>query len=104
MCALLDAHDKARDLTFGGDRDIRERVEELVVAEHSRQRIGPAPRVDDRAGGMREAAGGKQNHGECRGASSCGRATTATQPCAIPVSAASHFGAATQRLFAFRRG
>ncbi len=35
-----------------GDREDRQRVKELVVAEHGRHRIGAAPRVHNRARGV----------------------------------------------------
>lgn len=41
---------------LAGDRDDRERAEELVVAEDAGQRVGAPADVDDRAGAVDEAA------------------------------------------------
>jgi hypothetical protein len=38
---------------LAGEGDDRQRVEELVIAEDARERVGSASRIDERAGGVR---------------------------------------------------
>ncbi len=57
--AGVDEEECDRDVLAGGG-DKRQRMEELVVAEHGGERVRPAPRVDDRAGRVGEPADTEQ--------------------------------------------
>ena len=52
------------DRVLERDRGDHQDVEDLVVAEEGRQRIGSAQRVDDRAHRVRDAAGEQQREAE----------------------------------------
>lgn len=49
-------HEECNADVLAGDRGDHERVEELVVAKHGWERIGPAARVDHRPGRMEKAS------------------------------------------------
>src|SRR5437879_4550365 len=58
---LAGAYDEERDRdVLAGYGDERQRMEELVVAEHGRKRVRPAPRVDNRARRIGESADTEQ--------------------------------------------
>ena len=97
-----DADDEERDRdVLARERADRQRVEQLVVPEHLRERVRPAKGVDDGARGVGEAAGcrGGSPARSRRGATIWGIAATPAQPSATPRTADNHFGARTQQSF-----
>src|SRR5918911_420450 len=61
--ASADVHNEERDCyVLTRDRENRERMEQLVVAEHVRNRVRPAPRVDDGTRGVAEPSGHEKDH------------------------------------------
>jgi hypothetical protein len=94
---VVRQHEERDRCVLAGDGDDDERVKDLVVTEHGRRGIGAAARVDQCARRVGEATGeDKQAAVTPMRTSSWGKTTTPTHPSAIPMSAASHLGAATQ--------
>ena len=103
---IARANDEERDRhVLAGDRDERQRVEDLVVAEDRGRGIGAAAGVHDRARRVGDAPASRSATAAGPAVdSSWGSAATPTQPSATAITTESHFGECDPAELRERRG